>query len=484
MAVPDKSLAYAVRPRVVAKHLGDLLVAVGVLAIVPLVVTLAFCEFTLALPFAGGAAAFVAVGLSLRRLRAPPGLQRNEALTIAALAFVLAPLASWPAFAAAGHGWLDALFEAVSGITTTGMSTLASFEDAPRSFLFARAWAQWYGGLGIVVVSLALMSSPGFLARRLEPAGAEERDLAGSTRVQARRILYVYLVLTVLGMALLALAGIGLFPVVAYTLGAVSTGGFAPHDASLAALDGWIPRAAVIFVSSCGAVALPLYYRAWRRGGRVLLADPELRVLVACAVITTALLALDFAARDGWAAAADAPLLGFSAQTTTGFTSVDVGALDPFAKVVIIVSMLLGGCVGSTAGGVKVFRLLLIGRLIAWSLRRLRMPDHAVSEPRLGGDVIEPDTIRNAAVVVALFAVALVVSWLPFLAYGHDPLDALFEVASALGTVGLSAGVAGPQLEGALKGILCLDMLLGRLEIVAIVVLLTPATWIGRRTSS
>jgi trk system potassium uptake protein TrkH len=281
------------------------------------------------------------------------------------------------------------------------------------------------------------------------------------------------------------MAGAGLFPAVAYTLASVSTGGFAPHDLSLSALDGWIPQAAVILLSTAGAVALPLYYRAWRRGARVLLADPELRTLLACGLAVTVLLAVDMAARDGWTAAAhDAPLVGFSAQTTTGFTCVDVGALDGFAKVVVIVAMLLGGCVGSTAGGLKIFRVLLIGRLAAWVLRRVRMPDRAVSEPRLGGEPIEPATIRHAAVVVGLFLVALVASWLPFLAYGHDPLDSLFEVASALGTVGLSTGVAAPDLEGVLKGVLCLDMLLGRLEIVAIVVLLTPATWIGRRTST
>jgi len=109
------------------------------------------------------------------------------------------------------------------------------------------------------------------------------------------------------------------------------------------------------------------------------------------------------------------------------------------------------------------------------------MPGHAVHEPRLGGERLEPPEIQRALAVLLLFPLVLVLSWIPFLAAGHDPLDSLFEVVSATGTVGLSTGISAPGLDPALKGVLCLDMWLGRLEIIAVLVLLAPRTWFGRR---
>jgi trk system potassium uptake protein TrkH len=120
-------------------------------------------------------------------------------------------------------------------------------------------------------------------------------------------------------------------------------------------------------------------------------------------------------------------------------------------------------------------------RLIQWLVGRTRLPPHAVSGPTLGGERLASDELLRAAALILLFLAVLVVSWLVFLAHGYDALDALFEVASATGTVGLSAGIARPDLEPLLKGVLCVDMLVGRLEIFAILVALSPRTWIGRR---
>jgi trk system potassium uptake protein TrkH len=476
-------LGFAVRPGVVLGHLGDLLVAVGVLSAVPLALAIGFGEPLLAAVQAGVALAFVAAGFGLRRLRPKAGVQRNEALAVAALAFLIAPLATAPLYVAAGHPWADALFEAISGVTTTGLSTLPSVEDASPAFLLTRAWTQWYGGLGIVVLTLVLSARSGLLARRLEPAGPEERDIASSTRLHALRITRVYLVLTAAGVALLATAGTGVLDAFAYTLSAVSTGGFAPHDASLAALHGWPRQALVVLLSASGAVSLPLYLMARRKGLRAAARDPELRVLAACAVAVSALLALGMAleGRPVGSILRHAPLLGVSGQTTTGFASLPIRELDGFSKAVLALAMSIGGCVGSTAGGIKILRLIVIAKVVRSAFRRMRLPEHAVEEPRVAGAVLDTATIRGAVVLAFLFALVTVASWLVFLAYGYDPLDSLFEVVSAAGTVGLSTGIARPGLEGPLKGILCADMLLGRLEIVAVLVVLSPATWFGRR---
>jgi trk system potassium uptake protein TrkH len=176
--------------------------------------------------------------------------------------------------------------------------------------------------------------------------------------------------------------------------------------------------------------------------------------------------------------------MGFSAQTTTGFSVLDVAGMDPASKLVMLVSMLVGGSVGSSAGGFKLLRLLIVLRVLQFTLRRLAMPPHAVAEPYLAGHKLETDDLLRALQLVLLFIGIVVASWLPFIALGYDPLDALFEVVSACGTVGLSAGIARPELATVLKSILCFDMLAGRLEIIALLVLLYPRTWFGRREAS
>lgn len=473
-----RALSIAVRARAVLHTLGEVLVvAAGLLAVPPLF-AVAAREAHLALPFAAPAAALAAAGLALRRVRRPEGLQTHEALVVTAAAFVLTPLAAAVSFAAAGMAPADAILETISGVTTTGLTTLAQPERAPRTLLFARAWMQWYGGLGFVVFSLALVIAPGIAARRLG-RGEDVEDLATTTRAHARRMLGVYVALTVASVLLLLALGASAFDAVVYTFASVSTGGFSPHAESLAALGDALP-AAVTAISIAGAISMPLYAAAWARGPRVMLGDPELRALLGLGLVAAAGLGLLWSAGSG-PAIRHAPILAFSAQTTTGFSSVTVADLDAASKLVLVLCMAIGGSAGSTAGGVKLLRLLVALRAVQWMIVRTRLPARAVVEPRLAGERLGADEAQRALVVIGLFTASALLSWLPFLALGQPPIDALLEVVSALGTVGLSAGVTRHELPGVLKAVLCADMLLGRLEFVALLVAVSPRTWIGRR---
>jgi trk system potassium uptake protein TrkH len=144
---------------------------------------------------------------------------------------------------------------------------------------------------------------------------------------------------------------------------------------------------------------------------------------------------------------------------------------------VLILSMVTGAGVGSTAGGIKLLRILILIRVIQIALLRVQLPRHAVLEPELGGRTLKPGQVQYALVVALLFLLVIICSWLPFIVAGYPPLDALFEVVSATATVGLSTGIAVPELDPLLKGLLTLDMFAGRVEIVALLVLLYPGTW-------
>ena len=478
-----QALAYAVRPRVVAKYIAQVGLMLAALTTVPLAVAITTGHDAFTARLAAVLVVLLAVG-ALSRLPAPERIQTNEALAVTALAFILAPLLMSYPLMAGGLAFGDALFEAVSALTTTGLTTVTGMQERPAAFVFLRAWMQWYGGLGIVVLSVALLMGHSTAARRLaEPATTGETVVA-TTRTHARRVLAVYLLLT--GVAVAALwpvAGDG-FTALAHGLTAISTGGFATHDASLAAL----PRPAApvaLAVALLGAVSLPLYYRTWAQGWRAAWTDPELRGLVTAVVLVAALTAL-FAAGaglDGPEALWHGVLVGISAQTGTGFTTIEPPSLGNAALLVLIAAMLAGGSIGSTTGGIRILRLLILLKLLRWSLQRTAVPSHAVLTPRLGGRTLETDDLLRALLLAALFATLVLVSWLAFLAHGYAPLPALFEVASAVGTVGLTAGITRAELEPALKAVLCFDMVAGRLEVIALLVVLYPRTWLGKRGS-
>jgi len=144
-------------------------------------------------------------------------------------------------------------------------------------------------------------------------------------------------------------------------------------------------------------------------------------------------------------------------------------------------SMAIGGGVGSTAGGIKILRLLIVINLLWVLLKNASASVHAVINPRLAGRRMNETEIQEALLIILLFVAIILLSWLPFLFMGYNPLDSLFEVVSATATVGLSAGVVSSEMPNLLKGILCIDMLLGRLEILAWLIMVYPRTWIGRR---
>jgi len=478
-----RALRYSVRPLLVLKYFGQLCFVLALLTLVPLVVSIILGDYRVTLRYSVVVVGVFTTGFFLQRLPTPKRIQTNEAMVVTALAFLFAALVmTWPTMAS-GLSFADALFETISGVTTTGLSVTASVADKPPIFLFSRAWMQWVGGLGIVILFVATMIRPGLAAKRIGDLEDYEEDLVGSTRAHARRVIIVYSILTGFGIIILGLLGARWFNSVIYSLSAVSTGGFSPHDASLAGLSSQWLQAIVILLSVAGAIPLVLYSRSFREGGRVLIQDRQLQGLLISGFVATLLVAL-FLTRDGFSwiqALHHGALNAFSAQSTAGFSTLDISQINAGAKLTLIFSMLLGGGVGSTAGGIKILRLAILMQILYVFLQRPGMPRQAVAEASLGRRRLETDEIQNALSIVFVFLTFIGISWLIFVGMGHNPFDSLFEVVSAIGTVGLSSGISTPDLHPILKGVLCADMLLGRLEIIAWLVLFYPRTWIGRK---
>jgi len=476
------SLSYAIRPGTVIKHLGQMFIMVAMLTLVPLVVSIGFGEYHLTSRYLIIVLLLFLAGFFSSRIEHVGDLQINEALTITALTFVITPLLMSYPLMGSGLTFIDAWFEATSAVTTTGLSTLTDLEAMPKTFLFTRAWMQWYGGLGIIILWVALLMGHHQEIKRL--VGTASDNIMTTTRHYARRMLIIYSVLTLVGIVLLWLVLKDLFLAITYCLAAVSTGGFSPLNHSLVDIPAWTGRYVIILLGFFSALPLVLYYRMIRENRLAVWRDPEARLLVAMTLFISALLwwtihtDLDLSWAD---ALGHAVLLGISAQSTTGFTSLEISHLGSDAMVVLIIAMITGGGAGSTAGGIKLLRLIIMARLIQFMLQRSAMPSHAVSEPRIGDRQLVSDEIKHALLLVILFMMVVVVSWFIFLRFDYPPMATLFEVTSATGTVGLSSGITSSDLEPALKMTLGIDMLLGRLEIIALLILLYPPTWIGKR---
>ncbi len=467
-------LSQPIRVKVLACLLGRVGLVLGALTLVPWLFALANGSWVSSLRYL-----LVIAGLGigcwpLARWPLPATLRSNEGLAVIALAFFLAPLILAYPLSGAGIPYAAALFEAVSAITTTGLSTLPAVADKPRDFLFARAWMQWCGGLGLVAL-LPLWLEPGPLARHLVEEVEGEFEPFASAWIHTRRMVFIYLLLTLSGFLLLWFLGGDGFAALVHALAAISTGGFSSFDLGIAEL-GWPFASGVIAVSVLGAMPFAAYLRGWPWR------DLQARTLLLGGLVGGGLVSaslalqgyrLDQALFHGFATA-------FSAYTTSGFSTLAVEALPPVVLGLLLALMFIGGGLGSTAGGVKILRFLLLASALRFELRRASLPSHAWVKWQLDGHLVEAALVCRAQAIIFLYLLTVFGSWLPFLALGYDPLHSLFEVISALATVGLSSGITSPELPGLLQFVLELDMWLGRVEILAGLLLFYPASWRSR----
>lgn len=483
----DEKLAILQKPvrlEIVGKYLGQLLVILGLFTIPPLVVSLLYMEYNFTFRFVIVVVILLALGWPLMKINTFANIQTNEGLVITGLIFIISPAIMTIPLMGSGLDFIDALFEAVSAFTTTGLSTATELQHQPRAFLFTRAYMQWIGGLGIVVLTVAMLLRPGTYLKKLIDLD-ESEDMVSSTRTYAQRILNIYVVLTILSIGIIWVAGGNLFDATTHAFAAVSTGGFSNYDNSLAGFGSSIIALCVILGCVFGALPLLLYFRIRQYNFLQVCRDVQVRALVFFILCISLLLAFALVDSTDMPLAEvlfHAPLMVISAQTTAGFSSIDIMQIGSHGMLILMIAMFMGGSLGSTAGGIKLYRILVFFSALRHMLQKATATPHAVIEPHLAGENLETEEINKAMLIILLFFFTIILSWLAFLFSGYEPIDSLFEVVSAVGTVGLSSGITNVDLPAYLKLILCMDMLLGRLEFIALLVLVYPLTWVNKRS--
>jgi trk system potassium uptake protein TrkH len=442
-----------------------------------------------AIGFGVGAVAGIGLGALLRVVgRGHIEPRRSETFfTVAILWLVVPALAAIPYWLSGGMPYLDALFESVSALTTTGATVLTDFDQfGPVLFLW-RSATQWMGGLGIVVVFVAVLPRLAVAGRQLffaESTGVHKEKITPRLRDTARAVFRVYLLLTVACVVGYWVAGMPIYDAVVHALTTLPAGGFSHRAEGLAAYPAAVQWVAIVFMF-LAAVNLVLQYRLiFVREPRPLFADAEVRAYAAIVLLAGAGLSLYLAA-GGTHGAADAIRHGFfqvlSILTTTGYASVDFAQWPASAQAVLVALMFIGGSAGSAAGGIKVVRWLVIGALVRRELHRTLHPQ-AVMPLRLGTRALGDEVLRGVAAFVALYVVLFAVCALLLGLLEGDLVVAFSGAAAAIGNIGPGLGSIGPlgsyaHLQPASKAILIFAMWAGRIEVIPVFLMFTPELW-------
>jgi trk system potassium uptake protein len=459
-------------------------------------------------PFVAAGAVTAGLGFALERFTlGKEHVGAREGFLVVSLTWLLAAAVVALPYVFSGEAQLDrpvdALFEAMSGMTTSGGSILTDFGAVDRSMMIWRQFSQWLGGMGIVVLALAVLPRLRVGGRQLmehETPGPDIDALTASIRDTARRLWLLYVSLTVVLALVLTVLGwtgvderMGFYEAVAYAFSTLPTGGFGTDPRSVepfAAASQWV----IALFMAIGGINFALLYRTFvRRRPGALFRDDELRLYLALLALgSTAVAILIWSAglHEGEAAIRHAVFQTTSIMTTTGFASTDYSpwlAVAPAAAVLLVALMFAGASAGSTSGSVKVARHLVIGRILRRELDQTVHPEY-VAPIRINRFAIDERIVRAVIAFVLLYIGIFVAGSALLLLDAHrvglelTPFEALAASASALGNVGPAFGFAGPMgsfapFSDLSKGIMIALMWIGRLEIVPVAVLLTRAYW-------
>ncbi len=478
--------------RPVITILGAFLFILGLTMLVPLGCSLLYGE--------GDSRAFIVsilitsgVGLALYIIGRPKGgktlLGHREGFLIVSAGWVLASFFGGLPYML--HGALpaltDAYFETMSGFTTTGATVINRIEALPHGILLWRSLTQWLGGMGIIILSIAILPFLGVGGRQLfraEVPGPIKDKLEPRIAETARTLWIVYVIITIAGFIFLLFGGMGVFDAVNHIFCAMATGGFSTKDSSIAFFNSAYINGVLIAFMIIAGMNFTLHHQLLLGNFRTFVKDSEARFFLGTILIATGLIALDLrlnvTASLSWAFH-HALFQVSSVITTTGYVTDNFSKWPAFSQVILILLMFIGGSAGSTGGAIKCVRIMLIFKHGYRELYHLIHP-HAVTQVKLGGQAVPQDVMKSVLGFFVLYLSIAIVATISLAALGLDMISAFAAVATTLGNVGPGLGLYHPATtfsEAPVLGkwIMSFCMLIGRLEIYTVLVLLIPEFW-------
>jgi trk/ktr system potassium uptake protein len=467
----------------IAHDMGSAFQVLGLACFIPFIVLLYYREWDMVVPMLSAPVTFLVLGWVIARI---PKREEVPQLSVALVAVALTWLAvalvgSLPFILSMGMSWTDSIFEAMSGWTGTGFSVIVSVNAVPRTLVFWRSFMQWIGGIGVIAFGIAIAGRSGMAPIRLFRAEGRPDDFMPNIVSTGRRIWGIYLVLTIFFIGLVLLAGAPVWDTINLVMVALATGGFAPRDGAMMVYGNVWLEILLIPVMVAGMLPFKLYFLLYGGKVRPFFRDPTVRLILSMAFLGALFVSLELWLVEGLAPAT-AVRQGFF-TTISGFATCGLQNADPHfwpAAAVILVTMwmLIGGAAGSTAGGIKVNRLILGYQGLVWWFRRFFVRSNVIIPLKSWGrlvtrEVSELEISKNVLVIalwiLTIFFATLFALHLPHQGFGVE--EVIFELVSAMSNVGLGLGYLTPASPVAQKWLYILLMWVGRLEIIPVIIL-------------
>ncbi|MCR5591807.1 MAG: TrkH family potassium uptake protein [Lachnospiraceae bacterium] len=477
--------------RVVAYFVGSVLRIEAALMILPTIVSLLYREEEWIYIAVAAALSFLIGWLMSFRKPKNMSFYTREGITAVALSWIMMSVfGAIPMWHAVSHiGFTDALFETISGFTTTGASILTEVESLPKGLLFWRSFTHWVGGMGVLVFVLALLpeaSGDNIYLMRAESPGPSVGKLVPRVKQTAKILYLIYLGITVTEIIALMVTGMSLYEAAVITFGTVGTGGFAVTDNGCMAYNSIQQGVITFFMIVCGANFNVYFLLVAKRFKDAFTSEEVISYLSIYAAIV---IAVTINMRNMFPTIGEAIHHGLfnvaSVMTTTGFASADFDTWPMFSKVLLLAAMFIGGCAGSTAGGIKVSRIVIGFKTIRKELELLVHP-RSVKILKFEGKPIEHAVLRGINVYFLTYITIFVVSLLLVALDGKDFATTVTSVIATFNNIGPGIEMVGPvgnysQFSAFAKYVLMFDMLAGRLELFPMLLIFMPMTWRRQR---
>lgn len=475
--------------RMIAKSIGTVLCIEAACMLPSLLVAFIYQEAT-TVPFVVSILLTAVVGLALLSIKSPISrLYSRDGFAIVALGWIhISAFGALPfILSGAIPSVVDALFESVSGFSTTGASILKNVEALPKSILFWRSFTHWMGGMGVLILMIAILPSVNASTiniMKAESPGPSPGKIVPKISETAKILYTIYIVLTVIQVVLLLAGGMTLFDALIHAFGTTSTGGFSSKNASVAAYGSvYIETVITIFMFLCG-VNFTLYYLLSKRNLKTVLRDEELRFYFGIVFIAIVLIVLNTSGTVYCTIGESIRYAAFQVSsiiTTTGYATADFNIWPVFSQLILVLLMFIGASAGSTGGGLKCIRILLLAKIIKREIAKINHPS-AVQTVKINGRIVDEETLSGIMAFFFFWILIFAVSVLVVSLDGKDLITSTTAVAATLNNIGPGLGLVGPMgnfadLSVLSKLVLSVCMIVGRLEIYPIMLLFLPSFW-------
>ena len=474
--------------KIILRDTGAVLIAVGLISLLPGIVPIVFNERNSIEWIVVTCSIFLVIGSLFRLLgKTKDETRTRHAMVTASLSWLLISLISAiPFYYIAKIDFLSAFFESVAGWTGTGLTMFSHPSQLNHTLQFWRSFTQWIGGVGVIVLTLIVLARPGTGSFTLYRSEAREDKIHPSIISTVKTIWWIFLLYTGIGIVVLYVAGMPLWDAINHCMTGLATGGFSVRDDSVASYP-TIVQALIVPLMIAGAIAFSAHYDFLRGKLKKFFKDIQTQALFILLIAGSLFLAyLNLSLYKTFLASFKYSSFQFvSALTCTGFANYNIALWNDQAKFLISIAMIIGGAAGSTAGGIKLFRIILLAKGVGWKLRSVFLPPKSTFGYKLGEKILGKEEaieeMSEAAILSFLWLILLIAGIFLIMQTTHATLaNSMFEVCSAQGNVGLSVGITSIGMNSIAKFMLILNMWVGRLEIIPILVFLRAIIKGGR----